>query len=124
MKRACLCQQAAAAAAGHPENLSAATPAAHISHELNTQRRARAPGPDVEVPAFLGQVQSTMGTKPLQEVASAGRAGAAGKADPCLWFQLYVLTDRPFVRKLVLGTPPQNCSSMPATTWGRVRLPD
>ena len=46
-----------------------------------------------------------MGTKPLQKVASAGRAGAAGKADPCLWFQLYVLTDRPFVRKLVLGTP-------------------
>ena len=38
-----------------------------------------------------------MGTQPLQAVAEAGRAA------PCLWFQLYVLTDRPFVRKLVLG---------------------
>ena len=45
------------------------------------------------------QVQSTMGTQPLKAVAEA-----AGSAAPCLWFQLYVLSDRAFVRKLVQGT--------------------
>ena len=45
------------------------------------------------------QCVSTMATQPLDAVARAGQGS------PALWFQLYVLSDRDFVRAMVLSAP-------------------
>ena len=42
---------------------------------------------------------STMATQPLEQIAEAGRQA------PLLWFQLYVLKDREFVKRMVLSAP-------------------
>ena len=47
------------------------------------------------------QVQSTMGTVSLENVAAAGK----GAGTPLLIFQLYVLSDRELTRSLVQRAP-------------------
>lgn len=45
------------------------------------------------------QIQSTMGTVKLAEVAKAAQGA------PLMMFQLYVIKDRDFCRRLILGEP-------------------